>query len=140
MNRNIYYPMMKMLKPVLLIPFIFLVKSFTVQGSQIVKHDEIFRYTGDNYSLEWTAIDDKFIISDEKGLIMATGKFQPAIMVKQVEINTTVRGSGGKIARCEIKTDELQVYYEGANNGASVHLTIKCTNKSIWIDHQKHVA
>ncbi len=106
-------------------------------GNGIRKNDDkIFRYKGDNYSIEWNSVDDKFKITDEKGLLIAEGKLQPVVTVKQAgSIAAAAAGaSSGKIAKYQTTNNQLQVYYAGVNKTGNIHLTINFSGKSIWIE------
>ncbi|HMD83262.1 MAG TPA: hypothetical protein VKO18_01020, partial [Terriglobia bacterium] len=89
---------------------------------------------GKDYTWEWTEANDDFRLLDSRGLVIASGKLQPAVMVQATGEGGVRRCSAGKPAGYDVRGNAVSVRYEGVNGSAKVSLNWRFQDGGMWLD------
>jgi hypothetical protein len=107
-----------------------------VSGGQtkISKTDNTVRARGAEYAWEWSQENDQFRLLDKWGLVIASGKLQPAFVVQGMGPKGARRCTAGKPVGHEVRGDSVRIRYEGVNGSASAAVTWRFDDDGFWLD------
>jgi hypothetical protein len=88
----------------------------------------------DNYTWEWSQETDRFRLLDKRGLLIATGQMQPAVVVQPVGKKGFRRCVSGKPTGYTLLAKALTIRYEGLNGTAKLSLTWRFEADTFWLE------
>ncbi len=100
----------------------------------VTKTGGTVRARGKDYTWEWTEANDDFHLLDSRGLVIASGKLQPAVMVQVTGEGGGRRCSAGKPAGYDVRGNAVSVRYEGVNGSAKLSVTWRFEDDGMWLD------
>jgi hypothetical protein len=89
---------------------------------------------GEDYTWEWSEEKDEFRLLDERGLVIASGKLQPAVVVQAEGQAMARRCTAGKPAGYDVRDNAVRVRYEGVNGSAKLSLTWRFEDEGMWLE------
>jgi len=92
------------------------------------------RAKGKEYTWEWSRENDQFRLLDGEGLVIASGKMQPAVVVQPSGQKGVRRTTAGKPAAHEVRDNEVNIHYEGVNGLAKLSLTWRFEDDGFWLE------
>src|ERR1017187_4444889 len=90
------------------------------------------RIDGKNYAWEWSPDSDKFRLIDRWGLVIASGKLQPAVLVQPEGKPSSLLCTSGKPASHEIHGNQLNIHYTEVNGSAELFTSWKFDDDGFW--------
>jgi hypothetical protein len=99
----------------------------TKQGSTVYAR-------GKDYTWEWSQEKDEFRLLDQRGLLIAGGKLQPAVLVQTVGEAKARVCTPGKPAGCDVRDNTVRVRYEGVNGSATLSMTWRFEEEGMWLE------
>jgi hypothetical protein len=89
---------------------------------------------GDQYTWEWSPETDQFRLLDQRGLLIAKGTLQPAVVIQPVGEKGVRRCSSGKSSGYNLQGKTLTIGYEGLNGSAKLSVTWRFDHDVFWLD------
>lgn len=93
------------------------------------------RVKGTDFTWEWSQENDQFRLLDKRGLVMASGKLQPAVLVQPGQQEQARKCVSGRPVRSRTKGNTVTIEYEGVNGPASLSITCRFDNDGLWMEH-----
>ena len=94
----------------------------------------IVRAKGKEYSWEWSQEKDQFRLLDNRGLVIASAKLQPAVVVQPNGQSGVRHGSAGKPAGHDVHDNAVSIRYEGLNGSAKLTMTWRFDDDGMWLE------
>jgi hypothetical protein len=101
--------------------------SITRQGGEV-------RVEGSNYIWEYSEASDTFRLRDSKKRLIVSGKLQPAVIVCPTQDPLRRQCSPGNARIHQTDRDHVTIQYEKVNGAATVSVTWRFDEHSIWVD------
>ena len=89
---------------------------------------------GKDYTWEWTGEKDEFRLLDNRGLVMASGRLQPAVVVQAKGQGGARRCTAGKPTGYDLRDNAVRVRYDGVNGSGKLSLTWRFEDQGMWLD------
>src|SRR3990172_9252261 len=116
-----------------------LLSTIPVQGAEtsqprISASANSIQVKGNNYTWEWSQETDQFRLLDMRGLLIASGRMQPAVVVQPVGQKGVRRCVSGKPSGHSLLDNVLTIHYEGLNGTAKLSLTWRFDADAFWLE------
>jgi hypothetical protein len=92
------------------------------------------RVKGTHYAWEWAQENDGFRLLDKRGLVISSGKLQPAVLVQAGEQTEARKCVAGKPVGSETKGNTVTIAYEGVNGSARLSITCRFDDDGLWME------
>ena len=92
------------------------------------------RVKGTDYTWEWSQENDQFRLLDKRGLVITSGKLQPAVLVQPGQQKQARKCVSGRPVRSQTKGNTVTIEYEGVNGSASLSITCRFDNDGLWME------
>ena len=89
---------------------------------------------GKDYTWEWSEEKDEFRLLDNRGLVIASGKLQPAVVVQAKGQGRSRRCTAGKPTGYDLRDNAVRVRYEGVNGPAKLSVTWRFEDQGMWLE------
>jgi hypothetical protein len=89
---------------------------------------------GKDYTWEWSEEKDEFRLLDSRGLVIASGKLQPAVVVQAKGPGGARRCTAGKPTGYDLRDNTVRVRYEGVNGSAKLSLAWRFEDDGMWLE------
>lgn len=109
----------------------------TTEGASSLKVSEgngSLRIAGENYAWEWTEATDEFHLHDSKGVLIATSKLQPVVVLSAKGETGNHRASSGKCVSHEFHGSTATFRYEDTQNHARLTMAWKFGERAIQVE------
>src|ERR1017187_661222 len=100
--------------------------------ARIQESGKSVRVQGTNYAWEWSPDSDKFRLLDRWGMVIASGKLQPAVLVQPEGKPGSLLCTCGKPASHEIHGNQLNIHYIEVNGSAELFTSWKFDANGFW--------
>jgi hypothetical protein len=92
------------------------------------------RVQGSNYLWEYSEGNDTFRLRDSQKRLIVSGTLQPAVIVSAAENPLQRKCTAGKPTIHQADRDHVTIRYEKVNGGATVTVSWRFDEHSIWVD------
>ena len=92
------------------------------------------RVTGSNFSWEYNQQDDTFHLRDAKGLVIVSGRMQPALVVASADDPAHRQCKPGKPSAPRSEGSRITIGYEGVNETGRLSITWRFDEHGIWTE------
>ena len=102
--------------------------------AKVTKQGGTVQARGKDYTWEWSEEKDEFRLLDSRGLVVASGKLQPAVIVQAVSQGGVRRCAAGKPAGYDVRGNAVTVHYEGVNRSAKLSVIWRFEDEGMWLE------
>ena len=89
---------------------------------------------GKDYTWEWSQEKDEFRLLDQRGLLIAGGQLQPAVLVQPEGKGHARRCTSGMPVGFYLHDDIVSVQYEGVNGSAQLAVNWRFDDEGMWLE------
>jgi hypothetical protein len=104
------------------------------QEPRISSHDGLISVKGQNYSWEYTKVEDTFRLVDSRNRLIVSGKLQPAVVVAPSGDPSLRQCIPGKAGEPRVEPDRVTFVYESVNGSAQLSVSWHFDEHGIWTD------